>query len=893
MPEMTTPPDESDVLRERVQKLGRDKSNLQLVLNLVSKVSVVQGVDNMVGALLENVLNLLGGTNVMLYYLVEGDMHYADIFGDRKHVSRIDDPQILQVMEDSTPMQWEQDFSATGLTTPEFTKAYTWVFPLLAGRQLVGIFKLENLHVGMLELYEQLPVFFSYVASLLKNELMEESRLKQAYDDLSHINTALALEINVRKKAEHDLRMAKEHLQERVEERTSELCSANERLQHELSERARAEEALRISEDNLRSLFDAIQESVCLLDSHGRLIALNNTFAKRLGRTVEECKNMIVYELVPPDIAENRKRIVDGVFATGVPALFEDERDSYWLYHSIMPIQSRDGVVKRVAVFAMDITERKRTDLALLESEKRLELALEGAGEGIVDWDLRTDRILVSPTLASLQGFSEEEFPKTGTDFLRLIHPDDKEISDIELDKLLTGRAPHLDMETRFLTRSGDWKWILARGKVVERDDSGRALRYLGTHVDINERKSLENELQHAQKMESVGRLAGGVAHDFNNMLGVIFGHAELALEQVEPGHPLRSDLLQIHTAAQRSADLTRQLLAFARKQTVAPKIINLNDTVTGMSNMLQRLIGEEVHLECRLSENLWSAKVDPSQMDQIIANLCLNARDSIAGTGKIVIETANYTLDEEDSRHHEDAKPGDYIRISVMDTGIGMTKDTLTHIFEPFFTTKGQGKGTGLGLAMVYGAMKQNDGFVSADSEPGVGSTFRLYLPRHVGTADNPDFSTLGKQSLSGHETILVVEDETAILQLAQKTLELQGYTVLAADDPITALRLARAHSGEIDLLVTDVVMPGMNGRELSEKLLDIYPAVSLLFMSGYTADVIAHHGVLNEGLNFLQKPFTSKGLAAKVREVLEASSSPKSLVSSLVSAVPAQQSK
>ena len=385
------------------------------------------------------------------------------------------------------------------------------------------------------------------------------------------------------------------------------------------------------------------------------------------------------------------------------------------------------------------------------------------------------------------------------------------------------------------------------------------------------EKAKLQDLLLQSQKMESVGRLAGGVAHDFNNMLGVILGHVEMAITELGPAHPLHDDLAEVLKAAQRSADLTRQLLAFARKQTIAPRVLVLNATVTGMLKMLERLIGEDIALNWRPEAELWPVKVDPSQIDQILANLCVNARDAISGIGQLSIETGNSTFDADYCAAHAGFVPGEYVRLAVSDTGCGMDRETLARIFEPFFTTKGVGLGTGLGLATVYGVVKQNGGFINVYSEPGQGTTFTIYLPRHGGKAGQEQTDGAGKPALRGHETILLVEDEPAILKLASMMLNKQGYTVCAASTPGEAIRLAREHAGEIHLLMTDVIMPEMNGRDLAKNLLSLYPHLKRLFMSGYTADVIAHHGVLDEGIYFIQKPFAMKDLSAKVREALD----------------------
>lgn len=400
----------------------------------------------------------------------------------------------------------------------------------------------------------------------------------------------------------------------------------------------------------------------------------------------------------------------------------------------------------------------------------------------------------------------------------------------------------------------------------------------IATVRDITERKhaeeekaNLQTQLAQAQKMESVGRLAGGVAHDFNNMLTVILGYVEMALHEAGSSLPLHARLVEIQKAAQRSADLTRQLLAFARRQTIVPKVLQLNDTVAGMLAMLQRLVGEDISLAWMPRSGLWRVRIDPSQIDQILANLCANARDAISGPGKLTIETEDVTFDEAYCADHRGFVSGEYVLLAVSDDGRGMDGEVLAHVFEPFYTTKGTGQGTGLGLATVFGIVKQNEGFINVYSEPGHGTTVKVYLPRFEGTPVETEAARPVATPRGRGETVLVVEDERTILDLGTEMLNQMGYTVLAANTPAEAIRLARAHPEEIHLLSTDVVMPEMNGRELAERIGELKPGIKCLFMSGYTANVIAHRGVLGEDVHFIQKPFTANSRATKVREAID----------------------
>ncbi len=396
-------------------------------------------------------------------------------------------------------------------------------------------------------------------------------------------------------------------------------------------------------------------------------------------------------------------------------------------------------------------------------------------------------------------------------------------------------------------------RYYINYDRAIEWTD-GRVVR-MQIATDITDLKKMESQLLQAHKMESVGRLAGGVAHDFNNMLNIILGNTEMAIEDIAPDDPVHGNLGEILSAAKRSADITRQLLAFSRKQTIAPKVLNLNDTIESMFRMLRRLIGEDIDLVWRPGANIRQVRMDPSQIDQILANLCVNARDAIAYVGKITIETGNTTFDSAYCETHQGFKTGDFVLLAVSDDGCGMDKDTMKNMFEPFYTTKGVGKGTGLGLATVYGIVKQNEGFINVYSEPDQGTTFRIYLPQYRADTKKPEKKTADKIDMDGNETILLVEDEPSILRMTRMMLERSGYKILAASTPGEAVSIAREHTDKIHLLMTDVVMPEMNGRDLAKKILSLHPNLKRLFMSGYTANVIAHHGVLDEGVNFIQK--------------------------------------
>lgn len=402
-------------------------------------------------------------------------------------------------------------------------------------------------------------------------------------------------------------------------------------------------------------------------------------------------------------------------------------------------------------------------------------------------------------------------------------------------------------------------------------DTSGAISAVIETINDVTEKRKLQEQLVQSQKLESIARLAGGIAHDFNNMLSIIIGHAELAMGQMNPSQPHFENLREIRKAGEHSATLVRQLLAFARKQTIAPKVLDLNETVAGMLNMLRPLIGEDIDLVWQPTEAVWPVKIDPSQIDQILANLCLNARDAIDNVGRITIKTSTVTVDPNFCDLHPEFVPGEYVSLTVSDNGCGMDQQTMRKIFEPFFTTKEVGRGTGLGLATVYGIVKQNGGIINVNSTPGRGTTFRLYLPRHAVAVMEARKHDRAVPTPGGHETILLAEDESSILAMAELMLEKLGYRVLPAATPSEALRLAREHHEKIRLLIVDVIMPEMNGRDLAKQVEALSPEMACLFMSGHSGDIIAHHGMLDEKVHFIQKPFSMQDLAAKVRQVLD----------------------
>ncbi len=506
--------------------------------------------------------------------------------------------------------------------------------------------------------------------------------------------------------------------------------------------------------------------------------------------------------------------------------------------------------------------ERKRAETALRESEARLRVLVEQLPA--VLWTVDAELKFTSSLGAGLARLGLKPNQVVGLSLHEYFQTADPEYPPIAAHRqAIAGEA---------VTFHSEWAGgSYACHAEPLRGADGQVLGAICMALDVTERKQLEAQLRQAQKMEAVGRLAGGIAHDFNNLLMVIQGYTELLLDGLAPSDSMRRNAEQIHEASDRAAGLTRQLLAFSRKQLLAPKVLDLQLVVTDMEKMLRRLIGEDIDLATVTQHEVWSVKADRSQLEQVILNLAVNARDAMPRGGKLTIETANVELDNAYARQHPIVTPGPYVMLAVTDTGTGMDAETQAHVFEPFFTTKDKGKGTGLGLATVYGIVKQSGGYVWVYSEPGQGTTFKVYLPRAQALAAAPDRSAAGGRPRRGSETILLVEDERGVRELAREHLELNGYTVLQAEDGEAALEVASKHSGKIHLLLTDVVMPGMSGRDLAERMEKLRPGIKILYMSGYTDQAIIHHGILAADTVLLQKPFTLHALAGKLREALE----------------------
>lgn len=511
-----------------------------------------------------------------------------------------------------------------------------------------------------------------------------------------------------------------------------------------------------------------------------------------------------------------------------------------------------------------DITEQRRVETELRDSEEMYRTLFYHAGFGISLIDPRTRRrVAFNRKLHERLGYTREEYKKLS--LVDIQYNQDRELVERQMRQILEKKT--FTFEELQRNKQGQARHVLVSAVMVT--IGGKEMVH-AISLDITENRRMEEQLRQAQKMEAVGRLAGGVAHDFNNLLNVILGYVELALFQTVSDAAIFPYLKEIREAAIRSADLTKQLLAFSRKQLVKPRGVQLNQIIESQQKMLSRLIGEEISIEFKGQEDLWLVRIDPTQIHQILANLTVNARDAISGVGLITIETANATFHSPFKDNMMELQEGDYVRLTVRDNGAGIPASNINHIFEPFFTTKDAGKGTGLGLSTVYGIVKQNSGAIRVSSQSGNGTEFQVYLHRFDGVLDD-DNKTMPCKQYNGSETILVVEDEQQVLKLSKNILEKHGYRVLFAQNPEQAWQLFKQHCDQIDLLLTDVVMPKMNGKELQEKIRTLKPDIRTLFMSGYESNFIAERGVISRDVNFIQKPFTLEELVAKVRQVID----------------------
>jgi signal transduction histidine kinase/CheY-like chemotaxis protein len=895
-------------LEERANKLAVEKSHLQLIIRLMNNISALPGLDNVTESLLRSMLEVIGSTNVSLYYFVDGQLYFADALGARRRVESLDDPIVEEVFRTREAAQIEQDFAETRMLTAAFTSAFTWVWPLKVGSDVIGVLKMEDLHMAMRGMGEYLQTFFAHAALVLNNEIVGQGRMKRAYEELREAHAQLTHEVAERRGAEAALRRAHDELERRVLDRTKALGAVNRELQEEIRERAQADRALRRE----------AEITAALAELYRPMASADATIVDVARGVLREarCLTSSAYGFVSEVEAAGGRHVLHawtemfpaGHPAHGVPYVVRRDPNGCWpglvglalntqeVFYTnrpaahplaagypegharlasllIVPVllgggvvglialgDKADGysdadvaVVKRLAEYYALAVQRKRQDEQIRHLASFPEMSPVMVAEYAADGTVRFENPAMTSAMAALPNGSAAQLIPAGwreriADGADL--PDGIHVGEVQLQA----------------------RWFEER---IRYDARARTLRIYA--LDITDRKTAERDraklaaqLEQAQKMEAIGRLAGGIAHDFNNLLTVINGYSEQALTRLDPDDPLGVDLQQIRAAGERAANLTRQLLAFSRRQVFQPKRLNLNDCIRESQRMFERVIGEDVELACVLDPALGTVKADPGQLQQVLMNLIVNARDAMPSGGQLVLETCNAELSAEDAAEWK-VPSRRAVVLTVSDTGQGIGDEAQKHLFEPFFTTKEQGKGTGLGLATVFGIVKQSGGHISVQSALGKGTTFRIVLPRSKDDgAPDPVTPVAVAEAKPGTETVLVVEDQEQVRRLTCEVLRRHGYTVIEAPGGSEAVVLSAAHP-EIDLLVTDVVMPRMNGLELTKRLRETVPRLRVLYMSGYAENVVSRQGEWDDLSNYIQKPFAFKALLDKIREVLD----------------------
>jgi PAS domain S-box-containing protein len=624
--------------------------------------------------------------------------------------------------------------------------------------------------------------------------------------------------------------------------------------------------------ERLRTVFDLSGDAIFIFDGEGHVIEVNQVACERYGYTREEIRRMHIREIDTPDQAPEIPVRLEKVHRGGA-AFFEAmhrAKDGRLLPTEVNARFVRQGDASFIICIFRDIAERKKVEEALRERERELREAQRVAHVGSWKWDPKADVVTWSEELYHIAGRDPRlKAPAFATELAACYTPESWARLRLLVETALRTGAPY-EADLEVVRPDGTTRWTAVSGEVV-RDADGRLAGLRGTVHDITERRKLQEQFCRSQKMEAVGKLAGGIAHEFNNLMTVVTGYCELLLAQRSADDPDRHAIEEIEKAGDQATLLTRQLLAFSRKQILQPKVISLNEIVYGIETMLDHMIGKNIALKTAIDANLWKVRVDPSQIEQVILNFALNSRDAMPKGGSFCLCTANAMLDASFADRHAGAKTGPYVVLTVRDTGCGMDPATLSRLFEPFFSTKEVGRGVGLGMPMVYGIVKQSGGYIDVESAVGEGTTFRVYFPRAVEEPMEARNAESPADPLAGTEVILVVEDEKAVRDLVVQVLAAKGYRALSAADGNEGLRICKELRGPIDLLLTDALMSGMSGKELSERMTLLHPEMKVLFISGYTRDAIVQQGILPAGTAFIQKPFKIVSLIRKVRDVLD----------------------
>ena len=641
--------------------------------------------------------------------------------------------------------------------------------------------------------------------------------------------------------------------------------------EREVAEGKPAWNSLRQTEEMFYPTFENAPVAMCLVSPQGRFLSVNTALTRMLEYSKDELLSMSFGDVTHPDDLSASKEWVDTLLAGGETTMDLEKRyirksgQVVWGIVRSFLLRGAEGNPLFFITHVQDITERRRSEEAIL-AERNFANAVLNSLPGIFYMFDQTGKFLRwNRNFEQATGYSPEEIARMSP--LDLFLGADRALIEERIGEVFAKGAS--DAEANLVSKSGKQTPYYFTGQMIHVEGN---TCLIGMGIDVTEHRSLEEQLRESQKMEAVGRLAGGIAHDFNNLLTVIIGYGELLLSKIGEGKPMSLEAGEIRKAALKAASLTSQLLAFSRRQILNPEVLDLNSIVMDVEKMLHRTIEEHIDVELNLDEDLWKVKADRNRIEQVIINLAINAKDSMSKGGTLSIGTRNIMIDETTVNIHPDVGPDAYVALSIKDTGHGMDPGTLAHIFEPFFTTKEVGKGTGLGLATVYGIVMQSGGQIHVDSKFGHGTTFTIYLPRVREAASPPkEAAPPGRiASPSYSKTVLLVEDSDTVRELTRNILELTGYDVLEAGSPEVAIRLCESHEGEIHLLLTDVVMPGMSGRDLSDRLRPGRPAMKVLYMSGYTDEAIVDHGILDAGIHFIPKPFSPASMAQKILEVL-----------------------